>query len=453
MDEKATALKTELDKEDSAQSSIVAKQSDNKTLKVTYKGYETTINTETGSMTALAKSSTMPPTPPVASLPTGAGTTPYLPSSSYKQLPGTGLVADVQNGITEGLVITDAEDPADTTNPGNEYVWIEVPNDGTGPTYTTVTSVEEDSVDYYTNIEEALIAYAGFAKTGSSDYVTTRCGWKDEWYDSTSHTYDGSKWYKYNGNEDTSYSESGNENDSTKCGLTYSEYNTLKQKMLKSIYKNGGFWIGRYEAGTTIARGANTDSISNLKPLSKLSAYTFNYVTCSQAQELAGRIDNIDSTYSTSLMFGIQWDLVIKYLENKAVSSSELKSDSITWGNYYNSQFDIDRGEYAIASPWNEFQSYTEETANKVTVEGGSSRKIANTQVLLTTGASDTNCKKNIYDLAGNVFEWTLEHSTKYGMRSTLPCACRGGSFIGNSSYAASSRYGHPGLGTREIRI
>ena len=48
-------MKTELDKEASTNSSTVTKQSDDKSLKVTYKGYETTINTETGSMTQLAK--------------------------------------------------------------------------------------------------------------------------------------------------------------------------------------------------------------------------------------------------------------------------------------------------------------------------------------------------------------------------------------------------------------
>ena len=34
------------------------------------------------------------------------------------------------------------------------------------------------------------------------------------------------------------------------CGIADStEYNTLYNKMLKSIYTNGGFWIQRYEDG------------------------------------------------------------------------------------------------------------------------------------------------------------------------------------------------------------
>ncbi len=53
------------------------------------------------------------------------------------------------------------------------------------------------------------------------------------------------------------------------CGLTYDEYKTAYQKMLKSVYTYGGFWIGRYEAGiegttteTTNARTSSSGRIS-----------------------------------------------------------------------------------------------------------------------------------------------------------------------------------------------
>ena len=44
----------------------------------------------------------------------------------------------------------------------------------------------------------------------------------------------------------------------------------------------------------------------------------------------------------------------------------------------------------------------------------------------------------NIYDFAGNEYEWTLEHAT---MNASYPCANRGGSYINNSSGPASNRY------------
>lgn len=46
-------------------------------------------------------------------------------------------------------------------------------------------------------------------------------------------------------------STSTNLEDDKVCGLTSSQYTKLYNKMLTSIYKNGGFWIGRYEAGMT----------------------------------------------------------------------------------------------------------------------------------------------------------------------------------------------------------
>jgi formylglycine-generating enzyme required for sulfatase activity len=137
-------------------------------------------------------------------------------------------------------------------------------------------------------------------------------------------------------------------------------------------------------------------------------------------------------------MFGVQWDLVLKHLSNKGVTDSLLKEDSSTWGNYYNQPFEINRGKYSQASPWNTFIDYTTATANKVTYENGVSTKLANKSILLTTGASDTNSKYNIYDLAGNVYEWTLERTSN----TSHPCAYRGGNFdFPGSYYPASYRF------------
>ena len=139
-------------------------------------------------------------------------------------------------------------------------------------------------------------------------------------------------------------------------------------------------------------------------------------------------------------MFGVQWDLVLKHLSNKGVTDSELKTNSSTWGNYQSHVFEINRGKYSQTDPWNTFIDYTTPTANKVTYENGVSTKIGTTssnKILLTTGASDTNSKYNIYDLAGNVYEWTLERTSDI----SDPCAVRGGSSgITGSNYPVSYR-------------
>ena len=55
----------------------------------------------------------------------------------------------------------------------------------------------------------------------------------------------------------------------------------------------------------------------------------------------------------------------------------------------------------------------------------GAYNKTASGSVLLSTGASSEFNKAGIYDLAGNVYEWTLEYTSI----SVGPCATRGGSF------------------------
>ncbi len=99
-------------------------------------------------------------------------------------------------------------------------------------------------------------------------------------------------------------------------------------------------------------------------------------------------------------MFGIQWDLVLKHIETKqGKTQAELKTDSTTWGNYYNETFEITKGKYST----NDGNLFTE-------VNGTYTKK--SSSVLLTTGATERNSVLNIYDLAGNEFEWTLEKST-----------------------------------------
>lgn len=51
--------------------------------------------------------------------------------------------------------------------------------------------------------------------------------------------------------------------------------------------------------------------------------------------------------------------------------------------------------------------------------------QLLNMSILLTTGATKRNSVLNIYDLAGNVWEWTLEKSPKV----ENPCSFKGGGF------------------------
>ena len=305
-------------------------------------------------------------------LPSTEESTPYLPSEEFTQLEGTDL--------NTGLVIQD--------NLGNQYVWIEVPR--TAEVYPTagleITEGEDGKFteEEYTKIEEDLHTYTTTYRNGTS--------FVDEYY-----------------------------SDET-TGLTETEYNELKETMLQSVYTNGGFWIGRYETGIEnsfrTASGTPTET-----PVIKQNAYPYTYVTCSQAQELASSMNS--GNYTSSLMFGVQWDLVLKYLETKGTSVEDLNEDSTSWGNYYNNTYNITNtfARYSL----NDGDSWTNTPYNK---ESSGS-------VLLTTGANDIFSKQNISNLAGNVREWTLEYTSI----TSNPCAYRGGYYdFDGSDYPASDR-------------
>ncbi len=293
----------------------------------------------------------------------------------------------VEADANKGIVIKDKNN--------NEWVWIEVPKTTvfTGLTIDTTNTLTEQN---YTDIKNKLIAYAGVYRKGSA---TQNENWTDEWY---------------NG-----------------CGMTSDEYTTEYQKMLKSVYAYGGFWIGRYEAGiegtTTETTNARTDTSARItigtspKAISQKDAIPYNYVYCSEAQALTKEMTP-DSNYTSSLMFGIQWDLVCKYLEVKGkLATADINSNSTSWGNYNNVT-----------------RTITSDKTKQSTDYGSTWKVITGTkpasEVLLTAGATEETNKMNIYDFAGSEWEWTLEKTSD----SSSPCANRGGSYGNTGAY-------HPG--------
>ena len=338
-------------------------------------------------------------------LPSTDDTNPYYPDDTFEK--------DDDTDLDDGLVIRDED--------GNEYVWIEVPKslyaNSSYNTKTTTGDQKPSNSEDYDKIEYCLHKYTDYYRRDSDGILT-------------SYT-------------DTYYSDAT-------TGLTSAQYTELKQKMLKSVYENGGFWIGRYEAGTTTNRTAKGDA--TIAPLSKQGTvdspvYPYTYITCSQSQTLASKLST-GKSYTSSLMFGVQWDLVMKHIEVKEVAKgttlatiqSALRTDSKDWGNYYNASFEINRGKYAddkdytLSTTWT---PYNQTTSNNF-VNSNSVKQVQSSGngIVLTTGASDACKKMNIYDLAGNVWEWTLEDSAGIN----IPCAFRGGNYV-CSGYSAPASY------------
>ena len=285
----------------------------------------------------------------------------------------------IESDANKGIVIKDKNE--------NEWVWVEVPKD-TAFSGLNIDTSKELTTQNYNDIKNKMITYAGVYRKGSASQ--TRSDWIDEWYEG--------------------------------CGLTQEEYDILYKKMLKSVYKYGGFWIGRYEAGIegsitdlSKARTAHSDISIGVSPkaISQKDAIPYNYVYCSEAQALAQEMTP-DNNYTSSLMFGIQWDLVCKFLEVKGgLTTANINSNSSTWGIYN----DVTR-------------TINSDKAKQSTNYGNTWAAITGMKstgnVLLTKGASEETNKMNIYDFAGNEWEWTLEQATS---NSDYPCADRGGSY------------------------
>ena len=295
---------------------------------------------------------------------------PYLPKG-FRQVSGTTL--------EKGLTIQDST--------GNQYVWVEVPK--TKEVYPTAgLEITEFTNDEYTAIETDLHTY-------TADYRKDKSG------------------------TETKYTDTYSSDEAT--GLTSEQYTQLKQKMLKSVYQNGGFYIGKYETG---AETAITYGSSSTAPVIKQNAYPYNFVSCRKAQTLASNMEHGDRT--TSLMFGVQWDLVMKYLETKGTSQADLKTDSTNWGNYSNSVWNITNANLKYAPNGSRWTNATEKS------------KTSNERILLSTGASESFSKMGIYDLAGNEWELTLEYTSD----PNYPCAYRGGKYDNSgSNIPASDRF------------
>ena len=313
----------------------------------------------------------------------------YLKEHEYTDVSGEKVTIPAQcavsqvegeNTLEDGLVIIDKN--------GNEWVWIEVPKSiYENEEYYTNGATNPTSSEDYTNIEKIMQNYA----------TKYRGSYTDEWYSEAQHGF-----------------------------VSPEEYNSHKNAMLKSVYENGGFYIGKYEVGIkedinrNFGEDYETEHLINETPVIQQDKYVYNWVRCSQAQELSESLAVGGKT--SSLMFGIQWDLVLAYLEANEVSENDLKVNSGSWGNYSNEAFDITRGKYS-----------TDYGANYTTVNGTYPKPASS--VLLTTGATERNSKMNIYDLAGNVWEWTLEKSTS----TNTPCAVRGGSCNTDGSSSPAS--------------
>ena len=312
-----------------------------------------------------------------------------------------------EQSIDGGLVIYDIPEgtTVNWTNPDsvrtqyNQFVWIPVEVNKTTEPKDTETSI------------------ASFYRTAWADNAPT--GGKRTTGLSTDYT--------------EPYSKDSSDYDGTGTGKT--GISAQITELTKSIYKYGGFYIGRYEAGSETARKNGSSQTAAF--VVQQDKYPYNYVKWGKGMGdvSEGAVHLSNSLYTGKTGYGVKsmlctgaaWDSMLDFIKD---SSHNVTSSSI-WGNYNDSDtFEITRGAYAV---------YNNNTLGSFNNVKSKYSKMKGTAVLLTTGATERNSSKNIYDVAGNCEEWTTEAI------SASSRVVRGG-YYGNigSSYPASYRYYDP---------
>ena len=299
--------------------------------------------------------------------------------SMVTELPSTKKYKDKVSVIKGKLVW------AGETENNTEYKWFSEVTDG-------ATKKSEEWKDTIASVEDGVPIPKGFTyKEGTKDtglVIQDEKGNEFVWVPATESTY----------RKDTSFQRATPTDDDTlPNGIT---------DEIADVVKYGGFYIGRYEAGvpenqTTI--DGTSWSTSNVKgvPVSKKDATVWTNITYTNAKASAESM--ISNEYvQTGLITGKSWDTICHWIEGSLKSINELASlkDSRYYGNYENS-----------LAPAKE-----------------------NSRTKRTAGFNENWKVKNIYDLAGNVWEWTSEACSSYFIR-------RGGNFRNDGSgYPVSYR-------------
>ena len=174
--------------------------------------------------------------------------------------------------------------------------------------------------------------------------------------------------------------------------------------MIDSIEKYGGFYIGRYESSNI-----SKDEIvirKGKKACTEISWY--------EAYFRSKTLRHANCSIETGLIWGNQWNRILMWLiETENKTKEQIAQNSGSWGNYKDSTFEyID--EYGEIKIKNE----------NVTAE-------------IPTGSSEYTKANNIYDIAGNLTEWSM--TTNRNGRTT-----NSGSCYNTSSYDVNhkSQYG-----------
>ena len=184
---------------------------------------------------------------------------------------------------------------------------------------------------------------------------------------------------------------------------------------LPQIRKYGGFYVARYEAGlaetipefTETQQQTASNQVYNKEgiPQSKAGIIPWMFIDWSTSQKNAKNMYNTASI-SSGLITGTQLDVMLKRIAEKTDLTEADLTNSVNWGNHSDNSIEY-KGRIAKAYYTNLFYltTFGEQGDGKTSIYSTSGGD------LLTTGASRQTEKYHIFDVAGNLWEWTDEIS------------------------------------------
>ena len=313
---------------------------------------------------------------------------------------GDGTNAPSKEAVNAGLVIQDAD--------GNQFVWV------------PCTTTGEEGLTSYAQDKQ----YNDGTTASKQYYYTNHSDWTDE-------TGEGNK---------------------------------------ASVEKYGGFYVARYEAGVPSDAPfyANEDgvkyctsetnpskNVNTYTPVSKANNQSWNFISQQNAVTVSENMYAESSSVKSQLIDSYAWDTIMNWMESE---KNGIAIDSSNYGNYYNNTSIEANTLYALHRYGDDKNNVTDSWTVATTYKKGNitSGAISLTEANrdqyeftnyddtnytytvrkeMATGASDVTKVKNIYDMAGNMWEWTTETGNhNAGTSSTQYAVLRGGGFYYSGS-------------------
>jgi len=250
--------------------------------------------------------------------------------------------------VSQGLVISDVAN--DKANEGNQFVWIPVDK-------ATFDTKFKRTAGYNKGSLESMSSYGEADATGVNAKVT----------------------------EDASVTNEA-------------------IAMYASVEANGGFYIGRYEAGTTVAsygtgkrgdivvkKGATVYSNIGWSDSDEMTNVTGGAVEVARGMYTGRKTLSSNENYGvvSTLCYSVQWDAALNFIDPNYITNEVEVNGKL--------QPNCQAGTYLVSSKGKGWYSDNYSSGNPNHTTGQDVDIYASNKV------------KNIYDMAGNVNEWTME--------------------------------------------